>query len=122
MPPHQGVGQAQLEPSRADLVLEQVAKRLDQLEAQLVGKSADVVMDLDRRRRAVGLAAAFDHVRVQRSLGQEIRAGDRPGLVAEDLDERVADPHSLLLGLGHAVQGGKEPIGRIDNPQLGIRA
>jgi hypothetical protein len=49
-------------------------------------------------------------------------AGYRPGLVAKDLDERVADSHSLLLGLGHAVQGGKEPIGRIDNPQLGIRS
>ena len=112
VPPDQGVGQAELDAQPADLVLEQVAQGLDQLEAELLGQAADVVVDLDRRRRAVGLAAALDHVGVERPLGQEMGAGDRAGLVAEDVDERVADPPPLLLGVDHAAQGLEEPLAR----------
>ena len=120
VPPDQRVGQAELDAQPADLVLEQVAQRLDQLEAELLGQAADVVVDLDRRRRPVGLAAALDHVGVERPLGQEVGAGDRAGLVAEDLDERMADPPALLLRLGHAVEGLEERLGRVDDPQLGV--
>ena len=45
VPPDQRVGQAELEAEAADLVLEQVAERLDQLEAELFGQAADVVVD-----------------------------------------------------------------------------
>ena len=45
VPPDQALGQAQLQAQPADLVLEQVAERLDQLEAQLGGQAADVVVD-----------------------------------------------------------------------------
>ena len=101
MAPHQGIRQTQLEPQPADFVLEQVAQRLDQLEAQLLGEPADIMVDLDRRGGPVGLAAAFDHVRIERALGQEACAGDRPGLVTKDLDEDVTDPPPLLLRVGH---------------------
>ena len=42
------VGQAELGADRAHLVLEQVAQRLDQLEAHVLGEAADVVVALDR--------------------------------------------------------------------------
>ncbi len=64
---------------------------------------------LDRGRGAVGLAAALDHVGVERALGQEPGAGDRPGLVAEDVDERVADPDAASPG------GRSRPRGRSRN-------
>ena len=41
------VGQAQLQADLADLVLEQVAQRLDELEAQVGRQAADVVVGLD---------------------------------------------------------------------------
>ena len=45
VPPDERVGQAELQAEPADLVLEQVAERLDQLEAELLGQAADVVVD-----------------------------------------------------------------------------
>ena len=83
--------QAQLQAEPAHLVLEQVAERLDQLEAELLRQAADVVVRLDRRRRAVGGAAALDHVGVERALGQELGVLDALRLVLEHVDEHVAD-------------------------------
>ena len=50
--PHELIGEAQLGPEAADLVLEQVAQRLEQLEAHVLRKPADIVVGLDRRARA----------------------------------------------------------------------
>ena len=59
MPPDDVLGQAELQAQRADFVLEQVAQRLDQLEAQVRGQAADVVVQLDRGGRAVGARRRF---------------------------------------------------------------
>ena len=37
-------GDAELAPDRADLVLEEITERLDELEAELLGEAADVVV------------------------------------------------------------------------------
>ena len=63
--------QAELQAELADFVFEQVAERFDQLEAQLGRQAADVVVQLDRVGRAVGGGAAFDHVGVERALGED---------------------------------------------------
>ena len=97
-------------PRLADLVLEQVAQRLDQLEAQVLGQAAHVVVQLDGGRRPVGRAAAFDHVGIERALGQEPGVVDPRRLVGKALDERVADPPPLFLRIGHAGQRGQEPV------------
>ena len=80
------------------------------------------MVDLDGGRGPVGLAAAFDHVGIERTLGQEARAGDRPGLVAEDVDEDVADSPPLFLRVDHATQGLEKSVGRIDHAELGLGA
>ena len=79
--------QAQLEAERADLVLEQVAQRLDQLEAQRSGRPPTLWWILIV---AAGppLAAALDHVGIERALGQEAGAVDLARLVVEDVDEQ----------------------------------
>ena len=62
-------GQAELLADQADLVLEQGAQRLDELELEVVGQAADVVVGLD-----VGGArspAGLDDVRVERALDEE---------------------------------------------------
>ena len=68
--PDEAVGQAELGGDRADLVLEQGPQRLDQLHLHVLGQAADVVVGLDRRRRAA-VAAGLDHVGVERALDQE---------------------------------------------------
>ena len=105
MPPDDLFRQAQLQAQPADFVLEQVAQRLDQLEAQILGQAADVVMQLDRGGRAVGRGAAFDHVGIERSLGQESGAGDLGRFVGKAVDEGVADAAAFFLRIGDAGQG-----------------
>jgi hypothetical protein len=66
------VRQAQRHAEFAHLVLEQVAQRLQQLQAQRLGQAADVVVALDRGG-LLGLgAAALDHVGVDRALRQPL--------------------------------------------------
>ncbi|MFO0910955.1 MAG: hypothetical protein U0794_21880 [Isosphaeraceae bacterium] len=72
MPPDEAVRQAQLEAEAADLVLEDSAQRLDQLEPELGREAADVG-GVDRRGRPVRVAAALDDVGVERALGEEAR-------------------------------------------------
>ena len=113
-------GRPSCEPQPADFVLEQIAQRLDQLEAQVLGQPADVVVQLDRGGRAVAAAAAFDHVGIERALGQESGAFDLGGLVGEALDEGMADPPALLLRIGHAGQRRQEPVLGLDHVQIGL--
>jgi hypothetical protein len=61
------VGQAQLLAHRPHLVLEQQAEGLDQVEGQVVGEAADVVVGLDGRR---AVRSRLDDVGVERALDQ----------------------------------------------------
>ena len=100
--PDQALGQPELGADGADLVLEQRAQRLDELELEVVGQAADVVVGLDRRR--AGAAAGLDDVGVQRALHEEARVADLRRLLLEDADELGADDLALALGLGDAAQ------------------
>ena len=97
------VGQPQLGGDRAHLVLEQHPQRLDQVEAEVLGQPADVVVGLDRRR-GVAVAARLDHVRVERALDQEAGVLELGGLLLEDPDELLADDLALALGLVDPVE------------------
>jgi hypothetical protein len=46
--------QAEFAAERAHLVLEQFAQRLDELHVHALGQAADIVVRLDRHRRAAG--------------------------------------------------------------------
>jgi hypothetical protein len=63
----QAQGHAQL----AHFVLEQLAQRLQQLQAQLLGQAAHVVVALDGDGLLALGAARLDHVGVDGALGQE---------------------------------------------------
>ena len=78
-----------------------------------LGQAADVVVRLDRHRRAAGERHRFDHVGVERALGEEFdRAaavgGDLLRLALEGLDEQAADRLALGLRLGDAVERAQE--------------
>ena len=120
MPPDDFLRQAELQAELADFVFEQVAQRLDQLEAQLGRQAADVVVQLDRVGRPVGRGAAFDHVGVQRALGQKLRVLDLACLGREALDERMADDPPLLLRIGDAGERAQEPSLGLHHVQIGF--
>ena len=70
------------------------------------------MVELDRGSRTVGRGAALDHVGIERALGQEPGPGDSRRLAGKAVDEGLADPAPLLLGLGHT---GKD----IEKPRFG---
>ena len=85
---HDDLGrQAKLLAHGADLVLEERAQRLDQLEVQVLGKAADVVVALDVR--GTFAAAGFDDVRVQGALDQELHRLAGVGCLGEDRASRL---------------------------------
>ena len=102
-------------PTAADLVLEQRPQRLDELELEVVGQAADVVVGLDRRR--AGAAAGLDHVGVQRALDEEARRRRACRLLLEHADELGADHLALALGVGDARPARQEPVLGVDGDQ-----
>src|SRR5262245_460532 len=101
--------EAELAPERPDLVLEQVAQRLDELELHPLGKPPDVVMGLDDRGGAAhGLR--FDAIRKDRSLRQELHVAEPRRLILEDVDEGLAHDPPLVLGIDDSLQPLQEEI------------
>ena len=119
---------AQLAADGAHLVLEQLAQRLDELEVEVLGQAAHVVVALD-----VGGAlspAGLDDVGIQGPLDQEADLAalstdglDDPALGGlEGADELPADDLALGLRLGDAGQGAQEALGLVDRDDADAHA
>ena len=65
-------GAARARAQNAHLILEQFAQRFDELHAHALGQAADIVVGLDRHRRAAGKRHALDHVGIERPLREEV--------------------------------------------------
>ncbi len=92
----------------AHLVLEEVAKRLHQRKAHALGQPPDVVVGLDLvGPEGVG-RGALDHVRIERSLGQEGHPPQTPVLLFEGRDEFPTYDPPLFLWVDHPLEGVKE--------------
>ena len=115
--PDEALGQAELGADGADLVLEERAQRLDEVELQVVGQAADVVVRLDRRR--AGAAAGLDDVRVERALDEVVGARELRRLLLEDADELGADRLALRLGVGDAGELLEEALLGVDVRRAG---
>ena len=102
-----------------DLILEQVAQRLDDLlEIYIVGQTAYVVVGLDH----CGFAAqsTLYHVGINGSLYQEIHGTDLLRLFLEYTDELFADDLSLMLRLGYSGQLAIETLLRIHTDKVQV--
>ena len=109
MPADESLRQAKFAAKLAHLVLEQFAQRLDELQLHALGQAADIVMRLDRHRRAAAEGDALDHIGIKRALRQETPArrglgGDLLGLRLEGRDEQPADGLALFLRVADAGQ------------------
>src|SRR5690606_11610061 len=99
------------------LVLEQLAKRLDQLHVHALRQAADIVVGLDGGRGRTGKGNAFYHVRIESSLSQKIGAAQLLRLFLEYFNEKPADGLALGFGVGQALQRRDEAIGSVDQNQ-----
>jgi len=119
------VGHAEVAADAADLVLEEVAQWLDELELHVRGQAADVVVALDGLRRTFD-AGGLDDVGVERALDEPGdlfalmfgRVEDLLGFVIEDADELVADSLALLLGIGDLGERVEEARAGVDGNDL----
>ena len=111
---HHVFRQAQLQTQLAHFVLEQLAQRLQELEFHVLRQAADIVVRLDDMRLAGLAARRFDHVRIDRALGQPLDVLELGRFLIEDFDEHAADDLALLFRIRLAGQGGQEALLRID--------
>ena len=108
-------GRPSSSPIGADLVLEQCAQRLDELEVHVVGQSADVVVALDVR---VVAAARLHDVGIERSLYQEARVAEILRGFFEHTDEELADDLALAFRVDDVVERVEETILRLHVHEL----
>ncbi len=126
--PDDFVGQTELGADGAHLILEQSAQRFDELELDVLGQAADVVVALDGDGFFALGAARLDHVGVDGALGQEggaLVAGiggfqlGRLGL--EHVHEQAANDLALLLGFAHAGELAQEQVAGVHTDHLGVQ-
>ena len=108
MPLQECIRQPKLAAKRANLILEQLAKRLDQLQLHALRQAADIVMRLDGDGWPAVKRDALDDVGVERALRQKFRAADLMRRFVENLDEQAPDRLALLLGIGDAFKSRQE--------------
>src|SRR5713226_6660481 len=60
----------------------------------------------------------FDDVGIERSLPKETGAAEEGGFSLEDIDKRVADDTSLLLGIEHAGEPLEKKLASIDHFEI----
>ena len=114
----QRLGQAERQAQLAHFVLEQIAQRFQQAQVHALRQAAHVVVGLDDPRLAGGAGGGFDHVWVDRALGEPARAVDLRGFALENVHERGADGLAFGFGLGHAGKYRQKALAGIDHAQL----
>src|SRR3546814_2650476 len=76
-----------------------------------------IVMALDRHRRAAGEAHAFDNIRIERALSEEIGPADPARFLVEHVNEGLADELALGLGIGEPLKPVQEQPFRLHMDQ-----
>ena len=109
--------QTECQTGAAHFVLEQTAERFhDFFEIHMFGQSADVVMRFDHGAAVPG--SAFNHVRIDRALGEEIHSTDFFCLFLKYIHKLRADDLSLHLRIRHAGQLDVEALLRVHTDKV----
>ena len=112
------LGKAELAAHFADFVLEEARERLQQLELEVLRKSAHVVVALDHVGGIAVDRDALDDVGVRGALREPLDVRDGAGGVGEDLDELVPDRLALRLRLLDAGELVEEAVGRVHEAEV----
>ena len=118
MSPDDGFGQAEDFADSAHFIFEKIAEGFDEVEAELFGEAADVVVQFDIGGCAGVAVAGFDDVGIEGALGEKLRALDGLGFALEGFDEFAADYFALLLGVGDAAEIAQEIFSRIVHAEV----
>ena len=113
--------QAECHAQLPHLVLEQLAQRLEQAQAQRLRQATDIVVALDGGRLLALGAARFDDVGVDGALRQPLGAYTLSSLVLEHLNELAADDLALGLRVGHTSQVAHELLAGVDVDDAGMQ-
>ena len=111
-------GETELDAEFAHFVLEEAAKRLKELEVKRLWKAAHIVVALDHLRLLRLRASGFNHVRIDRALGEPAGILDLFGFSLEDVHKFAADDLALLLGVGDARERIHEAVDGIYHDEL----
>ena len=103
---------------RADFVLEEISERLDELKLQIIRKSADIMVRLDRLGRALHLVRALDDIGIDRALPQKPAVTEPAGLLRKDVDECLSDRLALRLRIFESLERTVEPLRRTDDGEV----
>ena len=120
MAPHDFLGQTEIAAHLANLVFEQPAQGLHQLELEIFRQPTHVVVALDLHRNPLtgfgidARAGALDHIGIQGALGQVIEGSKPLALLFKHPDEFGANQLALLLGIGHPIELVDEALPGID--------
>ena len=101
-----------------DLVLEQFAQWLEQLQAKRLGQATNVVVTFDGMRLLVLGATRFDYIGVDRPLGQPLCPGQLLRFGLKHLHELATDDLALLLRIRHTLEVAEELFRRVDMNNL----
>lgn len=125
---------AELAAELADLVLEELSQRLNQLETLAVhhtsGQTADVVVRLDCSRGSLP-AQRLNQIRVKSSLKEPLDLScigsvlglllDADRLLLEQIDEGVANDLALGFRLGDACKAAKEKLCSVNDCEVNVK-
>ena len=102
---------------QANLILEHAPEGFHQFEAELFRQATDVVMTLNCCCRSFE-RDRFNHIRIERALGQEFHIRQGHGLFLKDLNKRMADNAPFLFWVVDSSKPLKKTLGRIDRTQI----
>mmetsp|Transcript_29 Transcript_29/g.56 ORF Transcript_29/g.56 Transcript_29/m.56 type:complete len:264 (-) Transcript_29:148-939(-) len=124
MPPYALFVDAHGHSQFSDLVLEELSHWFDELELHRGGKTTNVVVCFDGRRRAL-VGNRFYHIGIQGSLEEILTlyphlGFDLRGFLLEDFDEHVPNDFSFLLGFSYPRELVQEAIGGVDAPEVHV--
>src|SRR5690606_6619261 len=110
----EAIRQAEFLAEQAYLVLEQFTQWFDELHLHALRQTTDIVVRLDRDRRTAGKRNAFDNIRIERALHEEICAAELLGFFLEHFDKEATNCLARLFRIGFAFQLTDETISSIN--------
>ncbi len=116
--PDDGIGEPEDRAQGADFVFEEFTQRLDEIEPELFGEAADIVVEFDVGRVAAVPVPGFDDIWIERALGEEVSAVDFVGSLFEDFNKPMPNAFALDLWVIDAGKVIEEGFGRIDDAEV----
>jgi hypothetical protein len=112
---------SQFSADQANLILKQLAQRLDQFQVHLLGQATNIVMALDHSRWTTH-RNRFDHVRIERSLDQVTYVAEAARLFLKHVDEYFTDALPLLLGVDDTFKRREKQLSRANSGDVQLHA